>query len=169
MRLASLLLLLVISACATPAQQRTNQLTPAQAASITFATISVNPENAFYAGKAESKKAIIGADLTAALQQQFAARATGEGSNLSVTLERLNIVNSGTTAFGLGQSALTGSVEILSAEGELLATYDITVQSGVSSGNLLGALITSAANSSEGYYRSLIERFSERAFERVTE
>ena len=110
------------------------------------------------------------ADIDAELTRAFADRIHPSGAIMRVEIIRLNVANSGTSAFGRDQSALQGTVQIVDpADNRVLANYNIDVRVGQASETRVGAVLSTAVQSSQNFYQRLIRQFGRQTKTRVLE
>jgi hypothetical protein len=160
------LLALSLAACAP--MPRANPLSRAQADGLAISAIEVTTTGAAFESKrAADFSARLDPDLTAALQREFAGRMSSDGALLTVDVARLNVADSGRTAFGWDQSKLIGQARLNAPDGQLLATYPIQVNAGQAAKTRTGALVSAAIGSSDKNYVKLINEFSEELLELI--
>lgn len=168
MRYALVLLLPLLAACAanTP-PPRTNPLSVQEVAALRFSDIEVETGDTFAARSGAEYQGRLENDLESKLRSAFADRIDPAGRPLTVSVDRLEIADSGSTAFGFGQSSINGTVKVLPAGATEPVLYSVRASTGQRSGNLLGAVISSAVESKDGYYNDLISGFATRARAKV--
>jgi hypothetical protein len=141
---------------------RANPLSRAQADGLAISAIDVTTTGAAFESKrAADFSARLDPDLTAALQREFANRMSSDGVLLTVDVARLNVADSGRTAFGWDQSKLIGQARLTTPDGQVLATYPIQVNAGQAAKTRTGALVSAAIGSSDKNYIKLVNKFSE--------
>ncbi|RPE67255.1 hypothetical protein EDD53_1660 [Pacificibacter maritimus] len=160
------ILALSLAACAP--MPRANPLSRAQADALTLSAIEVTTTGAAFENqRAADFSTRLDPDLTATLQRDFADRLKPSGAILTVDVARLNVADSGRTAFGWDQSKLIGQARLTDATGAVLATYPIQVNAGQAAKTRTGALVSAAIGSSEKNYLKLIKTFSENLLEQI--
>ncbi|GAA3863529.1 hypothetical protein [Celeribacter arenosi] len=149
-----------LAACAP--MPRSNPLSRAQADGLAIGAIEVVTTGAaFESARAGDYASALDPDLTAALEREFADRRAPNGANLLVDIARLNVADSGRTAFGWDQSKLIGQARLTTADGAVIATYPVQVTAGEAAKTRTGALIDTAIASSTNYYQDLVVTFAE--------
>lgn len=160
----------VLAAAGCAPMPRSNPLSRAMATSLTFSDITVSASGAAFENRrAAGYSSRVAPELEAVLKQRFAKRMNpGSAARIEVELARLNVADSARTAFGSDQSALSGTVRVISAGGGVLASYVIEARAGEAAETRTGALFDAAVRSSDGYYRQLLDAFARQAHDRIT-
>ncbi len=145
----------------------TNPISRDVRTALTFATIEVHTGGAaFESTRAADYSSSLAPELKALLEQEFVDRMDSGGVTMVVDIARLNVAGATTTAFGRDRSLLQGSVRVM--DGDLvLGTYAINVVFGDAAQTRAGALLGSAINSGDGYYRDLLSGFARDTREQV--
>lgn len=159
-------LAVALGACAP--MPRSNPLSRAVARDLRLSSIEVSTTGtAFESRRAAQYSSRLEPDLAATLRQEFAARIE-PAAPLRMEVARLNVADSRRTAFGGDQSALAGAVRIVDASGTAVATYAIDVRAGMAAETRTGALVGTAVNSSDRFYRRLLRGFADDARAAIT-
>jgi hypothetical protein len=161
--------LVVLSACAPV--NRINPLSMAVARSLLISDVVVNTDAAAFENElARDYSSQLAGDLDVDLTNAFSDRIHPSGMIMRVEISRLNVANSGTNAFGRDQSALQGTVQIVNpADSSVMANYSIDVRVGQASETRLGAVLSTAVQSSQNFYRRLVAQFVRDTKTRVLE
>ncbi|SFP88470.1 hypothetical protein [Tranquillimonas alkanivorans] len=150
-----------LAACApTP---RTNPLSRSLASNLQLGSINVSTAGAAYENARAGEYATrLGPDLEAALRQELSGRLSpGAPARMEVEVSRLNLASSARTAFGSDQSALVGSVRLVSPDQGVLASYVVDARAGEAAETRAGALLDTALNLGDRYYRRLLTTFAD--------
>ena len=168
-RFLILFTLLVAVAC-TPLN-RVNPLSAGVAKTIQFSEITVKSEGAsFESDYARQQITRLAGDVDAELEKVFASRKSPNGWIMEVRMVRLNVADSRRTAFGYDQTRMTGVVTLINpATSAVEAVYDIDVRIGDAAETKTGALIQTAVNSQQGFYRAAIVDFANITKTRIME
>lgn len=154
-----------LAACAP--MPRANPLSAGAVRALTISEIEVVTSGAtFENARAAEMASVLGPDLQAALRASFADRIAPGGVRMVVEVARFNLADSARTAFGRDRSSLTGTVRLID-DGLLIATYPVQVFAGDAARTTAGALVDTAIQSSDRFYRRLLRAFSETAREQV--
>lgn len=156
-----------LTAC-TPILYETNPISRDMRATLRIASIEVNTTGtAFDSTRARDYTSSLAPELKGQLEREFRDRmTTGTGVQMIVDVSRLNVAGATTTAFGRDLSTLQGSARIV-RDGAVIGTYSLQVTAGDASTTTTGALISSAVQSGDGYYRTLLDKFARSAREQI--
>ncbi len=125
-----------------------------------FSTVTVRTTGASFDGlMAGAYRARLQADLQAALTEELGDRISPIGLPLTVDVTRLAVAGIATTAFGEGDSALTGTVTVKTASGATHAQHTITTGAGRT--EALATAVLAGGGSAEATYRRLLSDFAE--------
>ena len=125
-----------------------------------FSTITVRTTGTSFEGiLATNYRATLQADLQAALTEELSDRISPLGLPLTVDVTRLAVAGIATTAFGEGDSALTGTVTVKTAAGAVHAQHTITAGAGRT--EALASAVLGGGGSGEAIYRRMLTGFAE--------
>jgi len=125
-----------------------------------FSSITVRITGASFDGiLAGGYRATLQTDLQAALTEEFSDRISPLGLPLTVDVTRLAVAGIATTAFGEGESALTGTVTVKTASGATHAQHVITAGAGRT--EALASAVLGGGGSGEAIYRRMLADFAE--------